>query len=108
MNRNYKLGGWVALIGGLMGIAGHFTIFINWYHRGMAAEAAEPGCEILLKWIHPAIADIGILGGVIFLVSAYGFFSKQNWISGILPYSIKKLGKFSIKCPVKNISSKSI
>ena len=79
MKRNNKLGGIIALIGGLMGIIGHFIIFINWYHRGMAAEAAEPGCEILLKWIHPAIADIGILGGVIFLVSSYGFFTRQNW-----------------------------
>ena len=79
MERNYKLGGIAALIGGLMGIIGHFFIFLNWYHRGMAAEAAEPGCEILLKWIHPALADVGILGGVIFLVSSYGFFTKQNW-----------------------------
>ena len=79
MNRNEKLGGIVALIDGLMGIIGHFIIFLNWYFRGMAAEAAEPGCEILLKWIHPAMADLGILGGVIFLVSAYGFFTKQKW-----------------------------
>jgi hypothetical protein len=79
MNRNEKLGGIVALIGGLMGIIGHFIIFLNWYFRGMAAEAAEPGCEILLKWIHPAMADIGIFGGVIFLVSAYGFFTRQKW-----------------------------
>jgi hypothetical protein len=45
----------------------------------MAAEAAEPGCEILLKWINPAMADLGILGGVFFLVSAFGFFTKQKW-----------------------------
>ena len=79
MNRNEKLGGFIALIAGLMGIIGHFVIFLNWYHRGMAAEAAEPGCEILLKWIHPAITDIGILGAVIFLVSAYGFFTEKKW-----------------------------
>jgi hypothetical protein len=79
MERNENLGGIVALIGGLMGVIGHFVIFLNWYFRGMAAEAAEPGCEILLKWIHPAMADIGILGGVIFLVSSYGFFTKQKW-----------------------------
>ena len=79
MERNNKLGGIVATIGGLMGIIGHFVIFLNWYHKGMAAEAAEPGCEILLKWINPAMADLGILGGVIFLVSAYGFFNRKNW-----------------------------
>ncbi len=79
MERNEKLGGIVALVGGLMGIIGHFVIFLNWYFKGMAAEAAEPGCEILLKWINPAMADLGILGGVIFLVSAYGFFNKKSW-----------------------------
>jgi hypothetical protein len=79
MEKNEKFGGIIATIGALMGIIGHIYIFMNWYLRGMAAEAAEPGCEILLKWIHPAMADIGILGGVIFAVSAYGFFTKQKW-----------------------------
>lgn len=79
MERNEKLGGIIALVAGLMGILGHFVIFLSWYFRGMSAESAEPGCEILLKWIHPAMADLGILGGVIFLVSAYGFFNRKNW-----------------------------
>jgi len=79
MERNQKLGGIVALVAGLMGITGHFVIFLNWYVRGMRAEAAEPGCEILLKYINPAMADLGIVGGVIFLVSAYGFFNRKNW-----------------------------
>ena len=79
MERNHKLGGIVAIFAGLMGIIGHFVIFLNWYFRGMAAEAAEPGCEILLKYINPAMADLGIVGGVIFLVSAYGFFNKKSW-----------------------------
>jgi hypothetical protein len=79
MERNEKLGGIISTIAGLMGIIGHFVLFLNWYFKGMAAEAAEPGCEILLKYIHPALADVGILGGVLFLVSAYGFFNKKNW-----------------------------
>ncbi|MGD8403015.1 MAG: hypothetical protein PVJ21_05105 [Anaerolineales bacterium] len=79
MKQNQKLGGVVATFAGLMGIIGHFVIFLNWYVRGMHAEAAEPGCEILLKYINPAMADLGILGGVTFLVSAYGFFNRKNW-----------------------------
>ena len=79
MERNEKLGGIVALISGLMGIIGHFVLFLNWYQIGMHTETAEPGCEILLKYINPAMADLGIVGGVIFLVSAYGFFKKKNW-----------------------------
>ncbi len=62
-----------------MGIIGHMIIFMNWYFRGMAAEAAEPGCEILLKFINPAMADLGMIGGVLFLLSAYGFFTKKKW-----------------------------
>ncbi len=79
MERNNRLGSIVATIGGLMGIIGHFILFLNWYFKGMAAEAAEPGCEILLKYINPAMADLGIVGGVIFLVSAYGFFKQKKW-----------------------------
>ena len=62
-----------------MGIIGHYSIFLNWYETGMAAEAAEPGCEILLKYIQPAIFDLGILGASLFLVSAYGFFTERKW-----------------------------
>ena len=79
MKENRKLGGILALISGLMGIIGHTAIFLGWYVRGMSAEAAEPGCEILLKYIHPAMSDLGMLGGVLFLVRAYGFFTKKNW-----------------------------
>lgn len=79
MKTNYKLGGYLASLAALIGIIGHFVLFVNWYRIGMAAESAEPGCEILLKYIHPALADFGILAGVIFAVSAYGFFTRSNW-----------------------------
>ena len=61
-----------------MGIIGHFVLFLNWYQIGMHTQSAEPGCEILLKYIHPAMADLGILAGVLFAVSAYGFFTKKE------------------------------
>ena len=76
---NYKLGGFLALAAAGIGIIGHFMLFSNWYQVGMAAESAEPGCEILLKYIHPLLADFGIFAGVLFAVSAYGFFTRKNW-----------------------------
>jgi hypothetical protein len=79
MKTNMRLGGILASIAAVMGIVGHFILFLNWYRVGMAADSAEPGCEILLKYIHPALADVGILAGVIFAVSAYGFFTKAKW-----------------------------
>ena len=79
MKMNMRLGGILASIAAVIGILGHYILFINWYRVGMAADSAEPGCEILLKYIHPALADLGILAGVIFAVSAYGFFTRAKW-----------------------------
>lgn len=73
------LGGILATIGALIGIIGHLVLFMQWYRIGMGAESAEPGCEILLKYIHPLLADVGLFGGVLFAVSAYGFFTKKSW-----------------------------
>src|SRR5512137_2770809 len=79
MKNKNLLGGILATISALMGIIGHFVLFLKWYQIGMHTPSAEPGCEILLKYIHPLMADFGILAGVLFAVSAYGFFTKRNW-----------------------------
>ena len=79
MKNTGTLGGIMTLVAALVGIGGHFFLFLNWYQTGMHAESAEPGCEILLKYIMPGLADVGILGGVLFAVSSYGFFTKKTW-----------------------------
>ena len=79
MKQNRKLGGALAVVGALMGIVGHYVLYMNWYERGMSAKAAEPGCEILLKYLHPFLTDVGMLAGVLFAVSAYGFFTARKW-----------------------------
>lgn len=79
MKINNRLGGFLATGSALIGILGHFFLFMNWYRIGMTADSAEPGCEILLKYIHPFLADLGILAGVLFAVSAYGFFTRAKW-----------------------------
>jgi hypothetical protein len=79
MKNKNLLGGILALVGALLGIVGHLVLFMHWYRIGMGADSAEPGCEILLKYIHPLLTDVGLLGGVLFLLSAYGFFTKSNW-----------------------------
>jgi hypothetical protein len=79
MKVNERLGGILSIIGALVGIIGTMLIFLSWYQTAMAAEAAEPGCEILLKTLMPALGDVGIIAGVIYLVSAYGFFTHRNW-----------------------------
>jgi hypothetical protein len=69
----------LALIGAVLGIVGTYLIFLNWYTPALTAEAAEPGCEILLKYLMPALSDFGILAGVLYVVSAYGFFTAAGW-----------------------------
>ena len=101
MKINYRLGGILASIAALMGIIGHFVLFLKWYHIGMASPSAEPGCEILLKYIHPLMADLGILGGVLFAVSAYGFFAKKNWayVVSVVGVVLALLGSWFINVP---------
>jgi hypothetical protein len=101
MKNRHVLGGILAVIASLMGIIGHFVLFLNWYYVGMHTQSAEPGCEILLKYIHPLMADFGILAGVLFAVSAYGFFTKRNWafflsVAGLV---LALLGSWFINVP---------
>ncbi len=95
------LGGILASIAALMGIIGHFVIFLNWYQISQHLKSAEPGCEILLKYIFPIMTDFGILGGVLFAVSAYGFFTKKNWafFLSVVALVLALLGSWFINVP---------
>lgn len=101
MKNKHILAGGLALVGGVMGIFGHMLLFMRWYTIGMAAESAEPGCEILLKYIHPALSDLGILAGALFLVSAYGFFTSRNWAFSLSVFAVimALLGSWFINVP---------
>jgi len=101
MERKNLWGGILASIAALMGIIGHFVLFLKWYQIGMASPSAEPGCEILLKYIHPLMADLGILGGVLFAVSAYGFFAKKTWayVVSVVGVVLALLGSWFINVP---------
>ena len=101
MKDRNMLGDILASISALLGIVGHFVIFLNWYHTGMSAESAEPGCEILLKYIHPAMTDLGLLAGVLFAVSAYGFFTRKNWafLLSVIGIVLALLGSWFINVP---------
>jgi len=94
-------GGILATIAALMGIVGHFFLFMQWYRIGMGAESAEPGCEILLKYIHPLLTDVGLFAGVLFAVSAYGFFTRRNWafLLSVIGIVLALLGSWFINVP---------
>jgi hypothetical protein len=101
MKNKHILGGILASIAALMGIIGHFVLFLQWYQVGMHTQSAEPGCEILLKYIHPAMADLGILAGALFVVSAYGFFTKKTWafVLTVVALVLALLGSWFINVP---------
>jgi hypothetical protein len=88
MKNKQNLGGILAVIAAVMGIFGHIYLFLTWYRIGMSADSAEPGCEILLKYIHPALSDLGILAGALFAVSAYGFFTRRSWAFALSVFGI--------------------
>jgi hypothetical protein len=79
MKKNERLGAILTLIATVIGIAGHYMIFINWYEPALTLEGGEPGSEILLKYIMPLMFDLGILGAALYAVSAYGFFTARTW-----------------------------
>ncbi len=99
-NRNV-LGGVLASLAAVIGIVGHFVLFEAWYQIGMHAQSAEPGCEILLMYIHPAMSDLGILSGALFAVSAYGYFTKKHWAFSLAVVAIilALLGSWFINVP---------
>jgi hypothetical protein len=101
MKKENLLGGSFSILAGLMGIIGHFILFLKWYQIGMNTPSAEPGCEILLKTIHPLMANVGILAGVLFLVSAYGFFSNRDWafVVSVIGLVMALLGSWFINVP---------
>jgi hypothetical protein len=101
MKKEHLFGGTLAIIAGLMGIIGHYAIFMKWYVIGMNTPSTEPGCEILLKTIHPLMAQVGILGGVLFLVSAYGYFTRRNWafFISLIALVLALLGSWFINVP---------
>jgi hypothetical protein len=101
MKKENLFGGILSIIAALMGIIGHMLLFQKWYQIGMHTSSAEPGCEILLKYLHPLMADLGILGGVLFAVSAYGYFTKKNWafFLSVIALVLALLGSWFINVP---------
>ncbi|MCX6004001.1 MAG: hypothetical protein NTX46_06325 [Chloroflexi bacterium] len=79
MKRRERLGAILALVGALVGIVGTFLLFMSWYATASHAKSAEPGCEILLKYVMPVLSDLGIFAGVLYALSAYGFFTRKGW-----------------------------
>lgn len=87
MNKKNLLGGFIALIGAVLGLWLNFKFFMEQYpfmidvYQKMidAGDAESLGCQIIVKYFYPIMTDVGILSGVFWALSAYGFFGNKNW-----------------------------
>lgn len=90
MKTRSSVGAVISLIGAILGIVVIYAGFLQVYDPIMASEMAEgrAGGEIIAdglsvsKYVMPVVNDIGIIGGVIWAVSAYGFIKRENWAWG--------------------------
>jgi len=78
---NYTLGAWIALIGAFLGIALNYAFFMALYQPLMAAQEVKcgAGCVMVIKYLLPAFTDVGIIAGILYVISAIGFFRKAKW-----------------------------
>ncbi|MHA1966594.1 MAG: hypothetical protein ACW964_02210 [Candidatus Hodarchaeales archaeon] len=83
MEKNPKLGFILSASGAIIGILGGLVIFVLTYEVYMWAEAnlivAEEGCKVIIEEILPIISDLSIIGGLLFALSAYGFYTNESW-----------------------------
>jgi hypothetical protein len=87
MKEKSKVGAAISLIGAILGIVVIYASFLQVYDPIMASEMAEgrAGGEgiadgvSISKYVMPFVNDIGIIGGVLWAVSAYGFIKREEW-----------------------------
>ncbi|MHA2227469.1 MAG: hypothetical protein ACXAC8_19790 [Candidatus Hodarchaeales archaeon] len=81
---NKKLLGFILSgFGAVIGMLGGMIIFVFTYEPYIWWEAnsplAEEGCKVIIEEILPIISDLSIIGGLLFAVSAYGFYTDEKW-----------------------------
>jgi hypothetical protein len=81
MGERAKAGAIISTIGAIVGILGVFAVFLLAYEPMMAAEmeAGRPDEALIVRHVIPFLSDIGIIGGGLWAVAAYGFFRQQRW-----------------------------
>ncbi len=71
----------VALVGAFVGLIGVFYAFLHAYGPMMAVElaAGRPDEALIVKYVIPFLSDLGLVGGAMWAVAAYGFARKERW-----------------------------
>lgn len=78
-----KVSGWVALILAVINTIVAYGLFVSdwWMLFQTEVAAGRPDEGEIVRWILPGLNDLIMLGGVIWLVAAYGFFTRTKWAS---------------------------
>ena len=81
LEKSYKIGGYYAIVGAVLGIVLNFVFFMLNYKPLIAAQAiiCGDGCVMVITYMLPVFTDIGIIAGVLYAVSAVGFFKNEKW-----------------------------
>ena len=81
MKERTTAGSIIALVGAVVGIIGVFVVFMLAYGPMIAVEigAGRPDEADIVKYVIPFLSDLGIVAGVLWAVSAYGFAKKTQW-----------------------------
>jgi len=87
METRSKVAVLISVLGAVLGIVVIYASFLQVYDPIMASEIADGragGASItdglsVSKYVMPVVNDIGIIGGVIWAVSAYGFIKREKW-----------------------------
>ncbi len=94
---NYVLGMITGILGAILGMGVAAALFLRNYGLYIAEEKkiCPVGCEDIIGWFMPFYTDMMILGGVMSLFAAYGFYNKETWASKLLILGSVFILKFS-------------
>ena len=87
INEKSAVGAVIALICALLGIVLVYASFLVVYDPIMASEMAAGRASgegiadgvSVSKYVMPVVNDIGLLGGALWAVAAFGFLRKEDW-----------------------------
>ncbi len=80
MKDNWKLGALLAALGAAVGLAA-FYLFVRIYNPMIAVEmaAGRPDEALVVRYVFPLLGYLGITAGVLWLLSFYGFLTRERW-----------------------------
>lgn len=83
----------LAILG--MGLATY--LFLENYEKYIAAELeiCPVGCEHIITWFMPAYTDMEVIGGLLALFAAYGFYRREKWAAKLMMVGNVLILKFS-------------